>query len=101
KKQLRTVAAVGALVVPAFASAQMASLKEVVESAVLSNPEIQAKFNDFTSALEGQNVSRGGMLPQVTAQGWTGRQWSGGNSAVSSSNWSRNGYSVELRQLLF
>jgi len=101
KKQLRTVAAVGALVVPAFASAQMASLKEVVESAVLSNPEIQAKFNDFTSALEGQNVSRGAMLPQVTAQGWTGRQWSGGNSAVSSSNWSRNGYSVELRQLLF
>ncbi len=91
----------GSLALPALASAQMASLNEAVESAVLGNPEIHAKFNDFTSSLEGQNVSRGGLLPQVTAQGWVGRQWSGGNSVVSSSDWSRNGYSVELRQLLF
>lgn len=91
----------GALSLPALASAQMASIHEAVEKAVLGNPEIHAQFNDFTSSLEGQKVARGGLLPKVTAEGWSGRQWSGGNSAVDSSNWTRNGYTVELRQLLF
>lgn len=100
-KLTRAIALVGVLAMPAMASAQMTSLQEVVEGAVLGNPEIHARFNDFTSALEGQNVSRGGMLPQITAQGWTGRQWSGSNSVVESSDWSRSGYTLELRQLLF
>jgi len=91
----------GALATPVVASAQMASLPEVVEKAILTNPQVQAKFNDFTSSLEGQNVARGGLLPQVTAQGWVGRQWSGSNAVVEGSNWNRNGYSIELRQLLF
>ena len=94
-----TLLAGGILALPLAASAQAVSMKEAVQSAVLGNPEIHARFNDFTSALEGQNVVRGAMLPQITAQGWTGRQWSGGNGYVDSSDWSRTGYSVELRQL--
>ena len=91
----------GALALPFSAFAQMASLQEVVEAAVVSNPEIKARFNDFTSAMEGQNVSRGGLMPQVTARAWTGRQYDHKANSGSSDNWSRTGYSLELRQLLF
>lgn len=94
-------AAVLTAILPAMAAAQVGSLEEVVERAVLTNPEIKARFQDFQSTLEGQNVVRGGLLPEVTAQGWTGREWRGSTSIEPSGNWNRNGYNVQLRQLLF
>lgn len=65
-------AASAAIMSPLVASAQMTSLEEVVERAILTHPEVRARFQDFQSTLEGQNVVRGGLLPEVTAQGWTG-----------------------------
>lgn len=86
---------------PAIAVAQVGSLEEVVERAVLTHPEVRARFQDFQSTLEGQNVVRGGLLPEVTAQGWTGREWRGSTAHERSGSWNRNGYSLQLRQLLF
>lgn len=101
KKIIGTVAAIVA-VTPGLAGAQAVSLEETIERAVLTNPEIRARFQDFQSTLEGQNVARGGLLPEITAQGWTGREWrSGGSSSERSGSWNRNGYSLQLRQLLF
>lgn len=95
-------AATVAALSPAVAVAQVGSLEEIVERAVLTNPEIRARFQDFQSTLEGQNVVRGGLLPEITAQGWTGREWRGtGDSNERSGSWNRNGYSLQLRQLLF
>ncbi|SHI45426.1 TolC family outer membrane protein [Pollutimonas bauzanensis] len=81
--------------------AQSSSLEQSVEKTVLSNPEVRARFQDFQSTLEGQNVVNGGLLPQVTAQGWTGREWRGSTSEDESAHWGRSGYSLQLRQLLF
>lgn len=77
------------------------TLEQTVEKTVLSNPEIRARFQDFQSTLEGQKIARGGLLPEVNLQGWTGQEWRGSYEGASSKNWSRSGYSLQLRQLLF
>lgn len=77
------------------------SLEESVERAVLSNPEISARFQDFQSGLEGKNVARGALLPEVNVTGRVGREWEGSGGGRSSTSWNRRGYTLELRQLLF
>ena len=77
------------------------TLEEVVARTVITHPEVQARFQDFQSSLEGQNVARGALLPEVNVQGWVGQEWRGNSGDYSSTNWSRTGYSVQLRQLLF
>lgn len=83
-----------------FAAENM-SLAQSVERAVLSNPEVGARFQDFQSRLEGKNVERGALLPEINASGWVGKEWRGSTSTSGSSSWTRRGYTVELRQLLF
>lgn len=78
-----------------------ATLNQIVEQTLLTNPEIQARYNDFRSSLEGQNVARGGWLPQVNTQGWLGHEWQSNLPGRGSASWNRPGYTVELRQLLF
>lgn len=78
-----------------------ASLEQSVERAVLSHPEIGARFQDFQSSLEGKNVARGALLPEINASGWVGKEWRGSTSTSGSSNWTRRGYTFDLRQLLF
>ncbi len=76
---------------------QARTLSESVERAIMTNPHIGAMYKDFHSALEGQNVSRGELLPEINAQGWVGREW----RHKSSTDWNRRGYGLNLRQLIF
>ena len=77
------------------------SFKDSIERAIMSNPELGARFQDFQSALEGQNVGRGALMPEINAQGWVGKEWRGSTSGAPSTDWSRRGYSLQLRQLIF
>src|SRR5690606_25534244 len=96
-----TVLGASFLCLSAAANAQTSrSLPETMEKSVLTHPEVQARFHDFLSTLEGQNIQRGGLRPQVSAEGWTGKKWRTGGTDPST-NWSRSGYSLQLRQLLF
>src|SRR5690625_7787160 len=63
----------------------------------MTNPHIGAMYKDFHSALEGQSVTRGELLPEVNAQGWVGREW----RAKSPTSWNRRGYGLDLRQLVY
>ena len=103
KKTLTVSSLLTALVLaqPVHAQENSLSFKDSIERAIMSNPELGARFQDFQSALEGQNVSRGALLPEVNAEGWVGREWRGSTSSASSVNWSRSGYSLQLRQLIF
>ncbi|MBO9328113.1 hypothetical protein A6B37_08885 [Achromobacter sp. HZ01] len=83
------------------ASQPAVTMNQIVEQTLLSNPEIQAKYHDFQASLEGQNVARAAFFPQVNAQGYVGREYRNNVPGVGSQNWSRPGYSVELRQLIF
>ena len=99
-----TLSALWAALAVAFAPAAFAdnaTLTEAVETAVLNNPEVSAQFNNFQSGVEGQKVRRGALLPEVNLQGWTGREYRGSTSTSGSTDWTRNGYSLSLRQLLF
>lgn len=77
------------------AASQAMTLQDSVEKAVLSNPEIGAQFQHFHSSVEGKNIARSALLPEVNSSARVGKEWEGG------SNWSRNGYTLEMRQLLF
>jgi len=78
------------------------SLNRVVEESIMTHPEIQARYHDFLSALEGQNVLRGNFRPQVNAQGWVGREYrSSLDGNPRSRDWSRAGWTLELRQMIF
>ncbi|WP_298018340.1 TolC family outer membrane protein [uncultured Castellaniella sp.] len=101
KTTLTLLGAAVALAFSAAASADNISLQQAVESAVLNNPEIGAQFQNFQSSLEGQKVGRGRLLPEVNLQGWTGREYRGSSEASGSTDWTRTGYSLSLRQLLF
>ena len=83
------------------ASAPAVTLNQIVEQTLLSNPEIQAKYHDFQASLEGQSVARAAFFPQINAQGYLGREYRSNVPDVGSQRWSRPGYTVELRQLIF
>lgn len=78
-----------------------AGLNQVVERAITSHPEINARYHDFVSTLEDQNVARAGWRPNITAQAWTGREWRSNIEGTPSYNWNRPGWNIELRQLIF
>jgi adhesin transport system outer membrane protein len=77
------------------------TLLQVVDKAVESHPEIQARLHDFTSSLEDQNIARGGWRPQVTAQGWIGKEWRSHVPGEASYSWHRPGWSLSLRQMIY
>lgn len=42
-----------------------ATLKEIVEKTVISNPEVQANFHNYKAALQDQNAAKGGYYPHA------------------------------------
>lgn len=83
------------------AEAQGVALQKVVEKVLMTHPEIQVRFQDFNSSVEGQNVARGALRPQVTAQGWMGREWRSSTEGSAATDWNRPGWNLQLRQLIF
>jgi len=78
------------------------NLNQVVEESIMTHPEIRARYHDFRSAMEGQKVLRGNYLPQVNAQGWVGREYRNNMpDGDKSRDWSRPGWTLELRQMIF
>jgi len=80
-----------------------ASLTQVVEESIMTHPEIQARYHDFRSAMEGQEVLRGNFRPQINAQAWVGREFRNDlpSAPPRSRNWNRPGWTLELRQMIF
>ena len=99
--QTNVVEPVAAEASPAVVNADALTLPQVVEKAVLTHPEVRARFNDFMSSLEGQNIAKAGWRPQITAQGWVGHEWRSNIPNSPSYDWGRHGWNLELRQLIF
>lgn len=77
------------------------TLQQVVEKTILTNPEILAQFQTLQSALEGQNIGKGALLPEISLQGQVGHEWRGHAPGTPPYDWHRRGYTLELTQLLF
>lgn len=83
------------------ASMRLNTLSQVVSYAIVNNPEVRARYQDFVSSMEGQKVARGPMLPQVNANGWVSKEQRSNIDGAPNYSYGRTGYALELRQLLF
>ena len=101
-RQIKTCAAALAtlLCVSAGALAAPATLTDAVRQAVASNPEVQARWHEFTASREEQNVARGGYLPRIDLNAGIGRQRLQEPNAPEAT-FTRRGATLSLNQMLY
>jgi len=85
--------------VPAIA-APLVTLQQIIEKTVTSNPEVQARYHNFTAAEQETLVSRGGLLPKLDVTTNFRRQESMGDN-IGNTNIPERQTALVLRQMLF
>ncbi len=75
-------------------------LAAAVEKAILTNPEVLARWHNYRAAMSDQEIARSGYRPRIDAQAFTGRE-DRKEPGSASSDYTHNGYLLELRQMLF
>ena len=99
------VAAIGALVATAaMPQALPGPLQAAAQKAVVSNPEVQARWREFTGAVASREAVAAGYKPQVDLTLGVGREWRDYPAAVpagSATDYTRRGGSLTLTQMLF
>lgn len=77
-------------------------LIEVARKAVVSNPEIQSKWHNFTAADHEKDYAKSGYRPQVDLIASAGRQWTRNRPDLTSNlDYYRNSMGITLTQMLF
>jgi outer membrane protein, adhesin transport system len=102
KSSLKSVAVAVLLMcigAPGGAIAGSQTVKEAVEKAVNTNPEIRARFHAFKDVYEEQNVAKGGFYPKIDVSAGVGREWRRGD--IPHTDMWRRDVRVELNQMLF
>lgn len=84
----------------AQAQALPAPLVEAARKAVVTNPEVQARWHAFKGSEEERKVARGGFLPQVDLQASTGREWRTRPNQADI-DYTHNNVNIQLNQMLF
>ncbi|HJW10139.1 MAG TPA: TolC family protein, partial [Albitalea sp.] len=103
-KTSATVAAIALLLLPASqALAQSAdALKAAAEKAVLTNPEVTARFNAYRAAVDAVDVSRAAYRPRLDLSANAGRESNRITTQTpESQSMNRSGASLALTQLLW
>ena len=78
----------------------LVTLQQIIEKTVTSNPEVQARYHNFTSAEYETLVARGGLLPRVDLTSNYRKQEDVGPN-LNNSNIPESQTSLVLRQMLF
>lgn len=76
------------------------TLQDTVKHAIVNNPEVQARWHAFQSALYEQDVARGGFLPRVDLSTGVGRE-SLTQPNLPTNNYTRHGATLSLSQMIF
>lgn len=76
------------------------SLKDIAQKAVLTNPDVLAKWHAFKAAEGDIDVGRGGLLPRLDFTAGVGRE-ALKQPGASDRFYTRNGYTLTLNQLLY
>lgn len=88
-------------VVPVTSQAQVAEpIREAARKAVVSNPEVQAKWNAFLASDAAQDVAKGGFYPQVQLSGGVGRE-SLRRPGEATERYSTRGAELSLTQMVY
>ena len=82
------------------AAAPAATVREAVQRAVISNPEVQASWHAFRAAQEEQEVARGGYRPRVDLTAGIGLE-NQRDPGIADRDYTRRGASVSLNQMVY
>lgn len=85
------------LSMPLIVGAQ--SLKEAVQKAVLTNPEVQAKWHNYQSAISERSAVFGAYLPEVNLTATKGRDTN--DNRLGNSEFNRTSTAISLNQMLY
>jgi adhesin transport system outer membrane protein len=81
------------------AEAQVQTLKDAAQKAILTNPEVQAKWHSFQSTSSGRDAVFGGYLPNVSLTADTGRD--NRDNRLGKSELSRTSTAISLNQMIY
>ncbi|MBR7799899.1 TolC family outer membrane protein [Undibacterium fentianense] len=82
-----------------WAQAQTQTLKEAAQKAILTNPEIQAKWHAFQSTSSSRDAAFGAYLPNVTVSADAGRD--NRDNRLGKSEMTRNSTAISLNQMIY
>ncbi|MBZ0067925.1 MAG: TolC family outer membrane protein [Thiobacillus sp.] len=86
---------------PPCASAQsVVTLQDTVKKAIVSNPEVQARWNAFLASQNEQDVAKGGYYPRVDLSTGIGREQLT-SPGQSTTNMTRRGTTLSLNQMIY
>lgn len=80
---------------------QPKTLREIVETTVTTNPEVQARYYTYLAAIQERGVAKGGLLPQADVVTTYRKQEQVGIDVGSGANIPRQQTQLVLRQLLY
>nr|WP_315466960.1 TolC family outer membrane protein [uncultured Undibacterium sp.] len=81
------------------AHAQTQTLKDAAQKAILTNPEVQAKWHSFQSTSSGREAAFGAYLPNVSLSADTGRD--NRDNRLGKSELSRTSAAISLNQMIY
>ena len=76
------------------------TLTEVAQRVVLTNPEVLAKWHSFLAAKSDVDIARAGFYPRIDITAGAGKEQIK-LDGVADNNFSRNGYTLTLNQVLY
>jgi len=77
-----------------------ANLRQAIQKAVVSNPEVQAAWHGFRAAEQEQSVAEGGYYPRVDLTAGIGREHQT-DPGVADRNYTRRGATLSLNQMVY
>jgi len=92
------------MALPALMAQPLAAqdLRSYAQRAIVSNPEVTARYNALKAAIDEVDVARGAYYPRIDVLANTGRERSESNfAAVGVQSFSRNRVGLELNQILW
>jgi adhesin transport system outer membrane protein len=84
---------------PVFANAQVQTLKDAAQQAMLTNPEVQAKWHAFQAANGERDITAGAYLPHVDFQAGVSREMH--NEPLLLENYNSRSHGLTLTQMLY
>ena len=105
-KKMRAIAGAVLVMTGGVAAAQAlpTPLVTAVQKAVVTNPEVQARWREYTGAVADGEAATAGYKPQVDLTLGVGREWKdypGATPTGSRTEYTRTGGSITLTQMLF
>ena len=103
KKTLTAISAAVVWMLSGVATAQALPepMVAAARKAVVSNPEVQARWHNFTGAVQERGVARAGYKPSVDLTAGVGVEWTKDPVAPTHDKYTRDSIQLSLTQMLF